>query len=416
MMEKIYDVIVVGGGASGMMAAGRAAAKGRRVLLLEKNNKLGEKLAITGGARCNITNATYDVRKLLANYGAAAPFLFSPFSQFGVKNTFTFFEELGLPLVVQANNRAFPKTEKAADVVLAMKKYLKKGKVEVKTGEAVKEILQKDSAITGIVTTKNTYTAKNYILATGGVSHPETGSTGDGFSWLANLGHTVKESTPTIVPIKTSDAWSHKLSGISVDGAKITFFLDGKRQFSKTGKILLTHFGLSGPTILNSAGQVGDLLAIGAVTATIDVFPAMDLGALDQHIINLFGVHKTKQFKNVIREIVPAGIAAGVVELLEADKEIHMGAKVQMVPKEHRKKLTNLLKNLPITVTGLMGFDRAVVADGGVVLQEIDTKTMRSKLFSNLFITGDLLHINRPSGGYSLQLCWTTGFVAGNNV
>ena len=415
-MEKMYDVIVIGGGASGMMAAGTAAARGRRVLLVEKNNKLGEKLAITGGTRCNITNATYDVHKLLANYGPAANFLFSPFSKFGVQDTFTFFEGLGLPLVVQANNRAFPATEKATDVVLALKKYLKASNVEIKTGEAVTEILHNNGVVSGIVTDKATYQAANYILATGGVSHAETGSTGDGFAWLSKLGHTVKPPTPTIVPIKTSDTWSHKLSGTSVDGAKITFFLDGKKQFSKTGKLLLTHFGLSGPTILNSAGQVGDLLAIGAVTATVDLFPALDLGALDQKIIDLFSIHKNKQLKNVLREIVSAGIAAGVVELLESDKEIHMGSKVQAVPKEHRKKVTALLKRLPITVTGLMGFDRAVVADGGVILQEIDTKTMRSKLFTNLFITGDLLHINRPSGGYSLQLCWTTGFVAGSSV
>ncbi len=420
-----------------MMAAGRAASLGKRVLLLEKNAKLGEKLAITGGARCNITNATYDVHKMLANYKEAANFLFSPFSKFGVKDTFTFFEQLGLPLVVQANNRAFPKTEKASDVVLAMKQYLKLGPpshkasagqsgVEVKTGEAVKEILHKNGTVIGIVTDKDTYAAVSYILATGGVSHPETGSTGDGFGWLTGLGHTVKQPTPTIVPIKTSDAWSHKLAGVSVGEktrgpnpmgeAKITFFLDGKKSFSKVGKILFTHFGLSGPTILNCAGQVGDLLTVGKVTASIDLFPELDLGALDQKIVELFGVNRNKQLKNVVREIIPPGLSVGVIELLEAYKEIHMGGKVQTVPKDHRRKLTNLLKNLPITVTGLMGFDRAVVADGGVILQEIDTKTMRSKILGNLFITGDLLHINRPSGGYSLQLCWTTGFVAGSSA
>lgn len=415
-MEKAYDVIVIGGGAAGMMAAGQAAQKGRRVLLLEKNARLGEKLAITGGTRCNITNATYDVHKLLANYGESANFLFSPFSKFGVKDTFTFFEGLGLPLVTQANYRVFPQTEKAADVVTAMKKFLKNSGVEVKTDSPVQKILHENGRILGVVVGKETYVAENYVLATGGVSHPETGSTGDGFGWLESLGHTVKKPTPTIVPIKTSDKWSHALSGNSIPDAKITFFLDGKKSFSKEGKILLTHFGLSGPVILNCAGQVGDLLNIGKVTAAIDTFPGLDLAALDDKIIALFNAHRNKQLKNVIKEIIPAGIAAGVVELLEQDKDMRMGGKVQMVLKDHRKKLTVLLKNLPVTVTGLMGFDRAVVADGGVVLQEIDTKTMRSKLFSNLFITGDLLHINRPSGGYSLQLCWTTGFVAGNNV
>ncbi len=421
-MDNNYDVIVIGGGASGMMAAGRAAFLGKKVLLLEKNSKLGEKLAISGGGRCNITNATYDVHTFLKNYGPAADFLFSPFSQFGVKSTFDFFEGLGLPLVVQANNRAFPKTEKAADVVKALMKYLKLGNVEIRCGSPVQKFLHSDTKISGVIADGQTYTAQNYILATGGVSHPETGSTGDGFLWLKELGHTVKAPTPTIVPLKTSDKWSHALSGISVDDAKITFLLDGKKSFSKTGKILFTHFGLSGPLILNSAGQVGDLLKEGKVTASIDVYPELDVSQLDKKIIDLFALHKNKQLQNVIKEIVPPGMAPGILELLgnpshaTQGNKIHFGAKVQMVDKETRKKIVHLLKNLPITITNLMGFDRAVVADGGVPLEEIDTKTMRSKIHKNLFITGDLLHINRPSGGYSLQLCWTTGWVAGSNT
>ncbi len=411
-----YDTIIIGGGASGMMAAGRAAVLGKKVLLLEKNAKLGEKLAISGGGRCNITNATYDVHTFLKNYGPAADFLFSPFSQFGVKSTFDFFEELGLPLVVQANNRAFPRTEKATEVVKVLIKYMKAGGVDVMTGTSVQKFLHSNAKISGVIADGKTYTAKNYILATGGVSHSETGSTGDGFLWLKDLGHTVKAPTPTIVPIKTSDTWSKKISGISVDGAKITFFLDNKKSFSKTGKILFTHFGLSGPLILNSAGQVGDLLREGKVTASIDVYPGLDIGALDKKIIDLFVLHKNKQLQNVIREIVPPGMAPGILELLEHNKEIHFGSKVQIVNKETRQKIVRLLKNLPVTITNLMGFDRAVVADGGVPLNEIDTKTMRSKILSNLFITGDLLHINRPSGGYSLQLCWTTGWVAGSHT
>ncbi len=419
-----YDIIVIGGGASGMMAAGRAAVLGKKVLLLEKNAKLGEKLAISGGGRCNITNATYDVHAFLKNYGPAADFLFSPFSQFGVKSTFDFFEGLGLPLVVQANNRAFPKTEKSADVVKVLIKYMKAGGVEVMTGTLVQKFLHSNAKISGIIADGKTYTAKNYILATGGVSHPETGSTGDGFGWLKDLGHTVKAPTPTIVPLKTSDKWSHLLSGISVDGAKITFNLDNKKSFSKTGKILFTHFGLSGPLILNCAGQVGDLLSEGKVTASIDVYPGLDESQLDKKVIELFGVHKNKQLQNVIREIVPPGMAPGFLELLATATggvpskggKIHFGAKVQMVDKETRKKIVTLLKNLPINITNLMGFDRAVVADGGIPLNEIDTKTMRSKIHKNLFITGDLLHINRPSGGYSLQLCWTTGWVAGSHT
>src|SRR3989344_1718408 len=305
----MHDVIVIGGGASGMMAAGRAAFLGKKVLLLEKNAKVGEKLSITGGARCNITNATHDVHKLLANYGSASQFLFSSFSQFGVKDTFAFFESLGLPLVVQANNRVFPATQKAADVVAALKKYMKTNDVEVKTNSPVEKVCHVGAEITGVQVQGKMYAAKHYIFSTGGVSHPETGSTGDGFSWLKELGHTVKPPTPTIVPLKTSDAWSHVLSGISVDGAKITFFLDGKKSFSKTGKILFTHFGLSGPLILNSAGTVGDLLSIGNVTASIDVYPGLNAGQLDKKIIEQFAAHKNKQLNNALAEIVPPGMA-----------------------------------------------------------------------------------------------------------
>ncbi len=426
LQDEVFDVIVVGGGAAGLMAAGTAAEAGKKVLILEKNKALGEKLKITGGKRCNITNAEYDVHKLLKNYGQAADFLYSPFSQFGVKDTFTFFESKGLTLVVQARLRAFPKTEKAMDVYKVMEKYIKDQKVLVKLSCPVQKILYEDGKnkaekteisksdgkkITGLETKQGIFRAKSYILATGGMSHPETGSTGDGFEWLREIGHTVKSPTPTIVPLAVEEAWVKSLSGTSLTFMKITFYLDGKKQFTKTGKILFTHFGLSGPLILNSAGQVGDLLYSGTVTATIDAFPDTDLGALDERITKNFDANKNKDFKNIFKEIAPTGTAEAILSLFSFD----IAKKVHSITKEERKEIVRLLKALPVTITDLMGYDRAVVADGGVALTEIDLKTMRSKIFSNLFITGDLLHINRPSGGYSLQLAWTTGFVAGKH-
>ncbi len=414
-----YDLIVIGGGASGMMAAGHAASLGKSVLLVEKNKTLGEKLKITGGGRCNITNAIYNVREFLANYGAAAPFLFSPFSQFSVKNTFDFFESLGLPLVVQARNRAFPQTEKATDVVNALLKHMQAGKVTIKTNTAVQQILREakstENKITGIIAGGETYTAKSYLLATGGASHPETGSTGDGFNWLGELGHTVKPPTPTIVPLATSDQWSHMLSGVSLSFMKISFYAgtSTKKRFSKLGKILFTHFGLSGPLILNSSTKVADLLQEGPVTAKIDAYPDTDLGALNEHLVKIFNANKNRELKNVLKDITPEGTAPGIALLL---KDIDMETKVHSITKEQRKKIVDTLKGLPVTITNLMGYDRAVMADGGVALSEIDTKTMRSKLYSNLFVTGDLLNIIRPSGGFSLQLCWTTGWVAGANA
>ncbi len=410
-MDTEYDVIVVGGGASGLMAAGRAAESGKRVLLLEKNKKLGEKLGISGGGRCNITNAEEDVRKFAAVYGKAEQFLYSLFAQFGVKDTFNFFESRGLSLVVQARKRAFPATEKAADVLKVLETYVRTAGVTVRTGSAVIDIIADRTGIHAVRCGKTEYRGKAFILATGSVSHPETGSTGDGFEWLRDLGHTVAAPTPTIVPLKVADEWSKLLSGTSLSFMKITFFAEGKKAFSKTGKVLFTHFGLSGPLILNSAAAVADLLHEGSVTAAIDAYPHTDLGALEKNIISIFDKNKNKALKNIIKEVVPDGTHKGVLLLLQ--ERMDVTKKVHSVTKDERKILVHLLKALPLTIEGLMGFDRAVIADGGVPLNEVDTKTLRSKKVPNLFITGDLLHINRPSGGYSLQLCWTTGWVAG---
>lgn len=408
-----YDLIVIGGGASGMMAAGTAAARGKRVLILEKNASLGEKLKITGGGRCNITNATYNAHDLLKKFGTAEQFLYSPFSQFGVEDTFRFFEERGLPLVVQARDRAFPHTEKAMDVVRVMKQYVGNKNVTVMTETPVIKIHHDRTTdrITGVETRKGVFVAENYCIATGGVSHPETGSTGDGFRWLKALGHTVASSSPTIVPLQVADKWVHDLAGTSVSFMKITFFVNGKKAFSQKGKVLFTHFGLSGPLILNLAHKVADLLHEGDVTATIDYYPDTNEGQVEKNILKVFDANKNKSFKNVVGEITPAGLANALVEFHVVPDVMD---KVHSISKEQRKEIVRLLKGMPMKIVGLMGMDRAVISDGGVPLSEVDTKTMKSKVIDNLYLTGDILHINRPSGGYSLQLCWTTGWVAGH--
>ena len=414
LSDEVLDVIVVGGGASGMFAAATAAARGKKVLVLDKNRQLGVKLSMTGGGRCNITNAEYDKHAFLKNYGKDAKFLFSPYSQFNVESTFAYFEKRGLPLVVQARKRAFPNTEKASDVVAVLKKELDKHHAFVKTSCVVKRLVAEKRKIVSVGTNQGTFRARSFILATGGASHPETGSTGDGFTFLSDLGHTVKDPTPTIVPLAVSDAWIKMLAGVSLSFMKITFFLDGKKQFSKTGKVLCTHFGLSGPLILNSAIQVSTLLeGGGTVTAAIDAYPDTDLGTLENKVISIFNYSKNKTLRTVLKDICPEGTAKGIQTLLE---HIDLDTKVHSVSREDRKKIVRLLKALPVTITSLMGYDRAVGADGGIPLTEVDTRSMRSTLFSNLYVTGDLLHINRPSGGYSLQLCWTTGYVAGMAV
>lgn len=407
-----YDVIVIGGGASGMMAAGRAGELGKRVLLLEKNSRLGEKLRISGGGRCNILNAEHDEKVLLKKYGKAEQFLYSTFAQFGMRDTYAFFESQGLPLVVEAHNRAFPHTHKAEDVVSILEAYMRRGGVTIKTKSPVHKILFGKEGIEGVQVGVHIYVAQDYILSTGGVSHKETGSTGDGFGWLESTAHIVKKPTPSIVPLHIKESWVHHLAGVAVDQAKVNFFVDEIKQFSILGKILFTHFGLSGPVVLNHAQKVHELLHTGTVTATIDLFPKVDHGTLEKEILTLFDAHKNKELKNVIGEIVPDGLTRGVSELI--DGIVPIKQKVHSVTKEERKRIMHLLKAMPLTVLGLMGFDRAVVADGGVSLTDIDMKTMRSKKMKNLFVVGDMLDINRPSGGYSLQLCWTTGCVAGS--
>jgi hypothetical protein len=411
--NKIYDVIVIGGGASGIMTAAIASSRFRSVLILEKNKLLGEKLKITGGGRCNITNNEPDIHKFLKIYGEGAPYLYSPFSIFGVKDTFSYFESRGLPLVVQARHRVFPVTEKAIDVYNVLYKDIVKNKVEIKTNNIVKKINKKGHKIISVTTNQGEFMARSFVLATGGLSHPETGSTGDGFKFLKELGHSVVDPTPDVVPVEVREDWVKDLAGVSLSFMKITFYLDSKKQFSKTGKVLFTHFGLSGPLILNSSKNIKSLLDKGEVKACIDLYPDTSIGDLENKLIKVFDLNKNKMLKTILKDIVPDGMTSSFEKIIDF---INLDTKVHSIKREDRRKIVDLLKSLPLSIVGLMGYDRAVVVDGGVSMKEIDTKTMQSKLFDNLYITGDLLHLNRNSGGYSLQLCWTTGYVAGISV
>ena len=411
--SRTYDVIVIGGGPAGMMAAGTAAKCGKLVLLIEKNKRLGEKLRITGGGRCNITNNERDLKKLLRFYGSAEKFLYSPFTEFSVADTFSFFNSYKLPLVTETNNRSFPHTFQAVDVERVMEKYCNDYGVTTISGTRVTDIILDNNRVTGVSTSRGDYFAQSIIIATGGFSHPETGSTGDGFHWLKKLGHTIISPTPSIVPIKVGDQWIKKNSGVTIPECKINFFVENKKSFSVKGSILFTHFGLSGPVILNSATRIQDLLYQGTVTGFINLFPDKDIKTLDGELLQLFNTHKNKSVKNVLKDFIPPKITSALSDFLP---ESLLDAKIHSLLKPERRKIISLLQAIPFSVEGLMGFDKAVVADGGVMLTEIHTKTMQSKIHNNIYIIGDLLHINRPSGGFSLQLCWTTGYVAGNSV
>jgi len=409
-----YDCIVIGGGPSGMMAAGIAAKNGARVLLLEKNKVFGQKLTKTGGGRCNITNAEFDTKKFLENFPKSKQFLYSPFSQFSVQNTFSFFEKLGLPLVVEARKRAFPKSQSATDVRDTLLAFTKKYNVEVVTNVTAKRFVTEAGKIIAVETNIGKLHAKNFILATGGIGGDlHKGTHNIGFEMLAHIGHTIHKPNPNLVPLKTSAKWVHRLSGVTLSFMTLRFHQNQKVFLKKTGKILFTHFGISGPLVINASTEVLDKLKNGPVRATIDCFPDTNHADLDKRIRKLFDQNKNKQIKNVLSEIVPKKLSDAVLFFIDE----HFGnVKVHSVFKEERKKIVHILKELAFPITGSMGLSWSIVADGGVDLTEIDFKTMSSRLYPNLHITGDVLNINRPSGGYSLQLCWTTGYVAGTHA
>lgn len=413
MDETLWDVIIVGGGPSGMMAAGRAGEKGKRVLLIEKNDTLGKKLLITGGGRCNVTNAEFDTRKLLEKFKDNGKFLFSAFSQWSVQETLDFFHQRGMETKVENELRTFPISNSAKTVWDVLVSYMKEHNVTVLSNSPVSGIYTENRKIAGVILkNKKRIKGSSVIIATGGTSRPETGSTGDAYKWLKDLGHTVIEPTPSLVPIAISDAWIHRLAGVSIPNVKITSFQNNTKQNTTKGKILFTHVGLSGPTILNMSKDVGELLQYGEVSLSLDLLPSEDYGTLNKKLQELFKEHDKKKFRNALSNLVQSSIAPIVVELSGIDPEKQCNA----VTREERLSLVTLLKGVPMKVEKLLGTEKAIITSGGVTLEEVDFRTMRSRIYPNLYLIGDVLNIDRPSGGYSLQICWTTGFVAGDSI
>jgi len=414
MNKNNYDVIVIGGGPAGMMAAGRAGELGAKVLLIEKNDRLGKKLSITGGGRCNITNAEFNNRLFLDNFFKSKQFLFSSLSQFNSENTFKFFEDRGLPLKIEERKRAFPKTDKASDVCLVMSEYMtESGKVTVMLQTIFKSFVIVNQAIEGIETSAGIFKASKIVLATGGFAAPKTGSTGEGVSMLGKIGHTIKDPDPMLVPLKTSEKWTHNLSGTSIGDMSLRYIQDNKVKLKRRGRLLFTHFGISGPLVINSAFEAKNLLEKGPLMASVDLFPDYDHGQLDSFLLNLFEQHKKKLLKSVLKDLIPKKLSETI--LVRSDLQIG-DIPVHAINKEQRKSLIQTLKDLQFSITGTMGMEWAIVADGGVVPEEVDFRDMTSRLFPNLYLIGDTLNINRPSGGFSLQLCWTTGWIAGTNA
>jgi predicted Rossmann fold flavoprotein len=423
--RKVWDVAVVGGGPAGMMAAGRAAERGLSVLLLEKNPAPGKKLLMTGGGRCNVTNNTPDVRTMLSRYRGNGKYLFSAFTQFGVEETVEFFRSHGMRMKEEAEGRMFPSTEKAQTVWDVFARYMKSGGVVLETNAAVTDIIKELESDEFIITYgqsgKKEARARSVVVATGGTSRPDTGSTGEGFRWLARFGHVIHKPDVALVPIALSDRWVRSAAGVSLQNIRLTTYQNGEKQKIYKGKILFTHVGISGPTVLNMSREVGELLGSEGseyerkrpheVMIHLDLFPGSDHAVMKEKIQTLLQRESNKKIKNVLSELVPSALVLPVLQIasIDADTPCHS------VRTEERKALVSLLRAIPLHVKGLLGKDKAVVSSGGVSLPEVDFKTMGSRLVPGLFLAGDVLNIDRPSGGYSLQVCWTTGYIAGSN-
>ncbi len=408
-----------------MMAAGRAAEFGRSVLLLEKNPTLGKKLLITGGGRCNLTNNKTEIRTMLAKYKGNDKFLFSAFSQFGVQDTLNFFNQRGMATKEESEGRVFPVSNKAQSVWDVLVRYMKEGGVKMQTSIEVAGLSVDPDTKRIVIKTKvkkparNTshsdaggeITAKSCIVATGGTSRPETGSTGEGFMWLKKIGHTIINNNFALVPIALKDAWVKKIAGVTLEDIKLTTFQNGQKQEIQKGKLLFTHIGISGPTVLNMSGEIGELIKYGEVIIMLDLFPKLNHGALRQKLQTLLVAESNKKLKNTLSKLIPSTLVFAILKLANVNGETANHS----LRHEDRIKLVALIKAIPLNVKGLLGAAKAVVSSGGVALEEVNFKTMQSRLVPNLYIIGDVLNIDRPSGGYSLQLCWTTGFVAGSN-
>ncbi|PIT88529.1 MAG: aminoacetone oxidase family FAD-binding enzyme [Candidatus Magasanikbacteria bacterium CG10_big_fil_rev_8_21_14_0_10_36_32] len=409
--ENKFDVAVVGAGPAGIMAAGAAAEFGAKVILIDQNTKPGKKLLLTGNGRCNITNAEFNLRKLVENYGENGKFLFHAFFVFGPKKVINFFNRLGVKTKIENDGRVFPISERSSDVLNALEKYLSKNKVSICLNSRVSRIVFKKNKIEKLVVENKSIIAEKYIFCTGGKSYPMTGSTGDGFKWIRDFGHTVDELLPALVPIKIKEDWVKKLQGLVFKNIKIIVCQNNKRYFKETGDILFTHFGASGPAILNISGRVGGLLKQGAVKLSLDIFPSLNLEFLNKKIQDKINQNPKKSIKSLLSDFVPNRFAVALLENLnlKTDKQIIN------ITKKEINKIAVYLKNIEITVEELCGFDLAMVTKGGVSLKEINNKTMKSKIIDNLFFAGEIISADGRTGGFNLQICWSTGYLAGKN-
>ena len=430
MINLMSKVIVIGGGPAGMMAALAASEVGHEVLLLEKNEKLGKKLYITGKGRCNITNSS-DMENLFANVMTNSKFLYSAFYGYDNQMVIDFFESEGLALKNERGNRIFPVSDHSSDVINTLQRALKKAGVEVKLYTEVEKILYEErpdaeeldkkephqivkgvQLKSGLVEGKKTVIADAIIVATGGFSYQATGSTGDGYRFAREAGHTVTEIYPALVPFNAKEEYVREMQGLALKNVTVRIYDGKKKLYEDFGEMLFTHFGVSGPLLLSASAMISPKYTAKELQMEIDLKPALDTEQLDKRILKDFEEAKNKQFKNSIGKLFPTKMIPVILELSEIDPD----KKVNEITKEERASFVKLIKAFPVTLNGLRDFREAIITKGGVKVGEVNPSTMESKKVKNLYFCGEVLDLDALTGGYNLQIAWSTGHLAGISI
>ena len=399
-------IAVIGGGAAGLMAAGFAAQNGAHVLLFETNPKVGRKVYITGKGRCNVTN-NCDVPQMLANVPVNPRFLYSALGQFTPQDVIEFFESRGVPLKTERGNRVFPVSDKASDIVDALFAFVKQQGAQL-VFHPVQRILTENGAVCGVEANGKTYAASKVIVATGGASYPATGSTGDGYRFARELGHTIVPPRPSLVPLTENGDICAKMMGLSLKNVRVTVLENNKKIFEDFGEMLFTHFGVSGPLILSASAHMRHFGSKN-YRISIDLKPALDEKTLDKRLLHDFEKHKNSDFINALGELLPRKMIPVIVELSGIDPH----GKVHSVTKAQRQTLVRLLKAFPVEISGARPIAEAIVTTGGVSVKEVSPKTMESKKVPGLYFAGEVLDVDAYTGGFNLQIAWATGRLAG---
>lgn len=405
-------VIVIGGGPAGMFASYFAAKSGHQVFLLEKNEKLGKKLYITGKGRCNITNAA-DMEELFEAVVSNRKFLYSAFYSFDNQSVMDFFHEYGLETKIERGNRVFPVSDHSSDVIKTLEKALKEVGVSILLNTKVKELLIYEKAVQGVALCDGTkMMADNVVVATGGFSYQSTGSDGDGYRFAENSGHRLIPRTPSLVPFNIKENWVKELQGLSLKNVAIEI-TDGKKTvYSDFGEMLFTHFGVSGPMILSASASIKPELFQKELVLHLDLKPALDMEQLDKRLLRDFEENKNRQYKNSLNKLLPATLIPVFLENSGVDPE----KRVNEITKEERLSIMSTLKNMTMTIEGLRGFNEAIITKGGVSVKDINPSTMESKLISKLYFCGEVLDLDAYTGGFNLQIAWSTGYLAGISI